>query len=61
MIDPIHRLKKLCTEQMEDLKGHITMGGAPDYASYTKAVGAVHALGMVLDEIQEIEKLLDDE
>lgn len=61
MIDPLHRLKKLCAEQAADLKNHLVGGGAVDYSAYSKAVGAVQALEMVLSEIEEIERLLSEE
>jgi hypothetical protein len=56
MIDPIYKLKKVCTEQRKDLSGHLAGGGVNDYNAYCKAVGAIQTLDMVLSEIEELEK-----
>lgn len=56
MIDPIYKIKKVCSEQRQDLADHIAGGGANDYAEYCKVVGAIQTLDLVLREIEELEK-----
>jgi hypothetical protein len=55
-MDGLEKLRRTCREQREGLAELLTGGGVSDYAAYSKAVGAVQALDLVLNEIAEIEK-----
>lgn len=61
MMDPLDKLKRLCTEQRDDMAAFLVSGGASDYAAYCKAVGAAQALSLVLNAIEDIEKTLIEE
>ena len=52
----VERIRHRCREEKEAISAHLVGGGVPDYAAYSKAVGAVQALEMVLSEIDEIEQ-----
>lgn len=55
-MDEFDRLRHILTKQRQDLAEHISAGGAADYVAYSKAVGAIQTLDMVLAEITDIEK-----
>lgn len=55
-MDPLEQLRRTCREQRDGLAELMLGGGVADYAAYSKAVGAVQALDLVLNEIAEIEK-----
>jgi len=55
-MDELDRLRHLIAKQRQDLAEHISAGGAVDYVAYSKAVGAIQTLDMVLVEIADIEK-----
>jgi hypothetical protein len=61
MIDPLYKLKTICTEQRNDLSEHLARGGVADYPAYCKAVGAVQTLDLVLAEIAELERRMAEE
>lgn len=52
-MEPIEKIRRLCTEQRDDLAQYLAVGGAPDYSAYCKAVGAVQALDTVLAAIDD--------
>ena len=55
-MEEFDRLRHILTKQRRDLAEHISAGGAVDYIAYSKAVGAIQTLDMVLVEIADIEK-----
>lgn len=61
MIDPLYKLKSLCTEQRNDLSEHLARGGVADYPAYCKAVGAVQTLDLILAEIELLERRMAEE
>lgn len=60
-MDPIEKLKRVCSEQREDMTQFLASGGVNDYPAYCKVVGALQALDLVLAEIADIEKKLIEE
>lgn len=61
MIDPLYKLKRVATEQREDLAAHLVAGGVSDFTAYSKAVGAIQALDLMLAEIAELEQQMAEE
>ena len=61
MIDPLYKLKKVATEQREDIAELLVSGGVADFNAYSKAVGAVQALDLILTEIADLEQRMIEE
>lgn len=61
MIDPLAKIKSVITAQREDLAAHLTGGGAQDYAQYSKMVGAMQALDLVMLEVETLEERMLEE
>jgi hypothetical protein len=55
-METVDRLRHVFTLQRNDLADHLAAGGAVDHAAYSKIVGAIGVLDMVLAELADIEK-----
>lgn len=49
-------LTKEIKGQMDDIKYHLTYGGASDYNSYCTSVGSYKAYQHIMSELEELEK-----
>jgi len=61
MIDPLYKLKKVATEQREDIAELLVSWGVADFNAYSKATGAIQALDLILAEIAELEQRMLEE
>jgi len=61
MIDPLFKLKSVATEQKQDLTDLLASGGVKDFTDYSRAVGAIQALDMMLAEIADLERRMMEE
>lgn len=61
MIDPLYKLRKVAEEQKSDLTDLLASGGVTDFNSYSRAVGAIQALDLMLVEIAELERRMAEE
>lgn len=55
-MDPLEKIKRSIAAQRDDLADFILSGSPADYAAYSKAVGALQAMDMVLREVNDIEQ-----
>lgn len=55
-METVDRLRHVFTLQRNDLADHLAAGGAVDHVAYSKIVGAIGVLDMVLAELADIEK-----
>ncbi len=60
-MEPFAKLTREVKEQRAGLVEHVVSGAVPDYAAYSKAVGALQALDLVLVHIAELEKKMLEE
>jgi hypothetical protein len=61
MIDPLYKIKQVCSLQRKDLADHVAAGGVEDFNAYCKAVGAIQALDLILSEIADLERRAAEE
>lgn len=61
MIDPLYKLRKVAEEQRQDLTDLLASGGVNDFTAYSRAVGAIQALELILSEITDLERRMAEE
>ena len=54
-MDPLEKLKRDLSMQRNDMSNFVTGGGPTDFSAYSKAVGSIQTLDMVLAMIEELE------
>lgn len=61
-MDPLDSLERSLRAQIDSMSEFLLGGGPATFDEYTKAVGSVTTLRLVLDEVQDLKKkLLKDE
>ena len=56
IVDPFHRaLNHILTEEVDGKMLALAMGSAADYPSYTRQIGYIEAMNVVLNKCQELE------
>jgi hypothetical protein len=60
-MEPLAKLRRELTQQLDDMKKFVTDGHPKDYADYCKAVGSISALNLALFMLDEAEKNLIEE